>query len=62
LVLFPEVFLRPRDEYLYAFLRKLAEEEGKNLSVGVDEQPQVETVDVYLGNIHVSPVSRLWNT
>jgi hypothetical protein len=54
--------LRPRDEYLYAFLRKLAEEEGKNLSVGVDEQPQVETVDVYLGNIHVSPVSRLWNT
>ena len=29
-----------------------------------DEKPgkQLKSVDVYLGNLHVSPLSRLWNT
>lgn len=60
--MYPEIFQAPRDEYLYAFLRKLAEDEGKNLSVPLEDQPAAEVIDVYLGNLHVSPVSRLWNT
>ena len=37
LVMYPEIFQEPRDEYLYALLRKIAEEEGKNLSVPLEE-------------------------
>ena len=62
LVMYPEIFQQPRDDYLYAFIRKIAEDEGKNLSAPVDEQPPAEVIDVYLGSVHVSPISRLWNT
>ena len=37
LVMFPEVFQKPRDEYLYALLRKLAEDEGKDLSAPLED-------------------------
>ena len=62
LVMFPEVFQKPRDEYLYALLRKLAEDEGKDLSAPLEDQSAAQVIDVYLGNLHVSPISRLWNT
>jgi hypothetical protein len=60
--MYPEIFQQPRDDYLCAFIRKIAEDEGKNLSAPVDEQPPAEVIDVYLGSVHVSPISRLWNT
>jgi hypothetical protein len=35
--MYPDIFLAPRDEYLYAFLRKIAEEEGKNLAMPLED-------------------------
>jgi hypothetical protein len=60
--MFPEVFQKPRDEYLYAILRKLVEDEGMSLTSSIEDQPPVEVIDFYIGNLHVSPLSRLWNT
>jgi hypothetical protein len=50
---YPEVFQKFRDSYLESYMRKVV----------VENQPEhLKTVDVYMGNFHVSPVSRLWNT
>lgn len=53
LVYFPDVFQRPRDRYLHALIRKVAEG---------DSFLKPEQINVYLGNIHVSPLARAWNT
>ena len=52
---FPDVFCRPRDEYVAAMIKELAlftNEEGQGLSA----------ISCYLGNIHVKPTLRLLNT
>ena len=52
---FPEVFAKPRDEYITAILYDIAnqlQEEEKGFS----------SVTAYLGNLQIKPVSRLWNT
>lgn len=59
LYLYPEVFLKHRDEYIYSMLRKIADE-GQITSQ--TNSPPLKTIDVYLGSFHVSPISRLWNT
>ena len=58
---FPEVFQKLRDEYIYAMIRKIAEEDVVPDEEG-ESTPPINMIDVYLGNLHVSPVSRLWNT
>lgn len=50
---FPEVFLKPKDEYLNAIIRNIADDDPR-------ENP--EAMSVYTGNVHVSPVARIWNT
>ncbi len=50
---YPEMFLKFRDEYTESMIRKIVEENAQN---------SISAVDVYMGNWHVSPVSRLWNT
>lgn len=54
---FPEIFLKRKDEYLDAFLRDLIIDTDK---LETDQRPSV--IDVYCGNMQVSPLSRLWNT
>ena len=52
---FPEVFGKPRDEYIAAYLHDMAndlQEDGQGFS----------TINAYLGNLQIKPVSRLWNT
>lgn len=60
LYLYPEVFLKHRDEYIYSMIRKIADE-GVIMTHDNDSTP-IKTIDVYLGHFHVSPISRLWNT
>lgn len=49
---YPEIFQKYRDEYMEALI----------YNVATNAQDLPETIDVYLGNIHISPMSRLWNT
>jgi hypothetical protein len=42
-------------------LRKIAED-GQLSAQGGSDEPLIDTIDVYLGNLHISPISRLWNT
>lgn len=58
---FPEVFQRRRDEYIFAMLKKIVSEEPAPDEQG-ETPPTIKTIDVYLGNMHVSPITRLWNT
>ena len=46
---FPEVFQKPRDEYIAALLHTIATDSSENY----------ESILCYLGNVHVKPVSRL---
>ncbi len=61
LYLYPEVFLKHRDDYMYSMIRKIAEE-GHIFAHQPEDTPPIKTIDVYLGTLHVSPISRLWNT
>ena len=52
---FPEVFAKPRDEYVAAMLHDIAtdtNEDGQGFS----------SISAYLGNLHIKPISRVWNT
>jgi len=46
---------------MYSMLRKIADE-GHIASESNSNTPPIKTIDMYLGNFHVSPISRLWNT
>ena len=52
---FPEIFQQRKDQYLEAFIRSVFEDTETNST-------EIRQADAYIGNIHVSPVSRLWNT
>lgn len=63
--LFPEVFLKPRDDYVKIMLSEIA----NDLDIPNEEMPFYgtkknphENILAYIGNLHVSPISRLWNT
>lgn len=58
---YPEIFQMLRDEYIYSIIQKIVNEESVPGEDG-EQPPELEMIDVYLGNIHVSPISRLWNT
>jgi hypothetical protein len=49
--LFPELFVQPKDEYMARMMHDVAKSFAGN--------PE-RTVLSFLGNCHVSPVSRLW--
>ena len=49
--LFPELFVQPKDEYMARMMHEVAKSFAGN--------PE-RTVLSFLGNCHVSPVSRLW--
>ena len=55
---FPQIFQKKKNEYMLAMIRRGIEDTIQ------DEKPgkQLKSVDVYLGNLHVSPLCRLWNT
>ena len=55
---FPEVFSRPRDEYVAAMLKEIATHMGD----GQSSEEAITRVCCYLGNVHVQPIARLWNT
>jgi ABC-type dipeptide/oligopeptide/nickel transport system ATPase component len=50
---FPEVFQQPKDEYMHAIIRSIIED---------DKNQKVKVLNVYLANLHVSPLARMWNT
>ncbi|CDW79079.1 UNKNOWN [Stylonychia lemnae] len=52
---FPEIFLKRKDQYLESFMRSVIEDD-------VLINQNIRHVDAYIGNIHLSPVSRIWNT
>jgi len=54
---FPEVFSKPRDEYVAAMLKEIAMHSGEGEDVEGNEQ-----VCCYMGNVHMEPITRLWNT
>ena len=58
---FPEIFQKPKDEYIASLLKKIVNEQPE---VGKEGEiyPQMDTIDLYVGNIHVSPIARMWNT
>lgn len=63
-ILYPEVFLKPRDEYMQRILQDIAESEATDIfktdqEHGLEEIPR--DVLAYMGNIHVDPVSHMWN-
>ena len=51
---FPKVFSEPRDQYIASFLHEVCNEtkDGEGYS----------QVNAYIGNVHVKPISRLWQT
>ena len=52
---FPEVFAKPRDDYITAILHDIANDlQG--------QENGFSSVTAYLGNLQIKPVSRLWNT
>jgi hypothetical protein len=44
-----------------AMLKKIVSEPPQVIEDGT-ELPRPSSIDLYLGNLHVSPISRLWNT
>jgi hypothetical protein len=52
---FPDVFSRPRDEYVTAFLHEVCLQSNP-------EDGGFQNVNAYLGNIHVDPITRIWQT
>ena len=48
------MFQSLRDTYLHHLIRSIATEDRK--------EETVKSMDVYLGNVHVSPIARQWNT
>lgn len=62
--LFPEIFLKPKDDYIRKMLKIIAEDESDRIyRQGEDESSlQSRNILAYLGNMHVSPVSRAWET
>lgn len=55
---YADVFQKPRDEYMAALLKEVANETWKRN----DKYVSYSSVSCYLGNLHVSPVARLWKT
>lgn len=53
---FPEVFSKPRDEYVAAMIKELAMQTRDDDNVGH------KAISCYLGNVHVQPTLRLLNT
>lgn len=53
---FPEVFSKPRDEYVAAMIKELAMQSSDDDNVGH------QAISCYLGNVHVQPTLRLLNT
>ena len=51
---FPEVFAKPRDEYVAAMLFEMATD--------MQGDKGLNKINAYLGNLQIKPVSRLWNT
>lgn len=56
-MLYPEIFVKPRDDYMNIMLKEILE----GLQANPDED-QDENVVAYVGNIHVAPLARIWNT
>ena len=52
---FPHVFSRPRDEYITALLHEVC------LQTTPDEGG-FKNINAYLGNFHVDPITRIWQT
>lgn len=50
---FPEIFQKPKDEYMHALIRSVIEDESNK---------SMEALNVYLPTLHVSPIARMWNT
>lgn len=55
---FPEVFSRPRDEYVAAFLHEIAQDET-SIEVSAEEKKGYENILAYVGNLHAKPVNRM---
>ena len=53
---FPEVFSEPRDEYVAAMLKEIAMHHSDNEGSGIFN------MSCFLGNVHVSPITRLLKT
>lgn len=53
---FPEVFARPRDEYVAAMIKEIAMHAGEHR-----EEP-ISAINCYLGNVHTGPIKRLLTT
>jgi len=59
---FPEVFQKPRDEYMTALLTEIAQSMRGKMEGDEERVTGFDRITCYMGNIHVSPVTRLWRT
>lgn len=59
--LFPEVFCKPRDEYMYIMMNEVLNDPETQEDIG-QITPDQESIVAYLGKNHVAPISRLWST
>lgn len=61
-ILYPEIFVKPRDNYMKILLQEILEDFKSNEEYISTESNPYENVLAYMGNIHISPISRIWNT
>ena len=52
---FPEVFQKPRDEYVAAMIKEIAMHSG-------EQNEGMSAMSCYLGNVHVAPITRMLKT
>jgi len=74
-LLYPEIFVKPRDEYMQIMLREIMEDpdlggpddwdlHGAPGSTTLDPTKlnPYENILAYIGNVHLAPLARTWNT
>ena len=62
---FPDIFARPRDEYVAAMLKEIAmnsKSEISNDPQNSDSLSGIQSMNCYLGNVHVPPITRMLKT
>lgn len=53
---FPEVFAKPRDEYVAAMIKEIA------MHAGDHNEIPINNINCYLGNVHSGPINRMLAT
>lgn len=60
-ILYPEIFVAPRDEYMKILLKEILEDHKSSEEFMPTECNPYENVLAYIGNIHITPIDKIWN-